>query len=98
MRVKIYSYDSEYQHKSFPAILEISEFDIDDESGKMFLTCAASNYYFVSERVFTIYDIHGILDDAYKTLLVSGYTDLTSFGNFIFNPEENNNEMDKENK
>ena len=94
MRVKIYSYDSEYQHKSFPAVLEISEFNIDDESGKIVLTCMSSNDYFESERRFTIYDIHGILDDVYKTLLVTGYADLTSFGNFIFNQEENNNEMD----
>ena len=98
MRVKIYSYDKEHEHNSFPAIFEISSFDVDDESGKIVLTCSSFNNYFESERRFSIYDIHGVLDDVYSTLLVLGYTDLTSFGNFIFNPEENNDEMDKENK
>lgn len=96
MRVKIYSYDLEYRHNSFPAILEISEFNIDDESGRMVLTCNSSNDYYESERGFIIYDVLGVLDDVYKSLLVTGYADLTSFGNFIFNQEENSNEMDKE--
>lgn len=88
MRVKIYSYDSGYQHKSFPEIVEVSDFNVDDISGQIILLCALSNGYFVSEMRFTIYDVPGILDDVYKTLLVTGYADLTSFGNFMFNQED----------
>lgn len=93
MRVKFLSYDEKHKYSTWPVIMEISVFDIDDETNKIYLTNLQGECY-VSDKDFSRINVH--LDDIYASLLENGCANLQYLGNFIPLEEVEENEMDKE--
>lgn len=86
MRVKFMSSDETSEAK-YPLILEISEFNIDDDDHTINMYDAYDGTCYQSDK-----SVHSTssyeIDRIYDQLLEKGYADLTKFGNFTPDGQE----------
>lgn len=86
MRIKFISSDEDAK-KKYPVILEISEFNIDDDNHTINIYDAYDGTRYQSDKPVCSTDSYEI-DRIYDQLLEKGYADLTKFCNFTPDEEE----------
>lgn len=84
MRIKFMSSDEDAKEK-YPLILEASEFNIDDDNRTLNIYDSYDGTWYQSDNQILSADSYKI-NRIYDALLEKGYADLTEFGNFT--PQE----------